>query len=105
MGRLDLPDKYRDEDLLLRSQAVRHSPHKRESVSSNLTAGIMSKHNKAKLEKDERNKLDALRFKKDRKKKIRHRRADNWCRIAGHPYSCNCVYPSREEVIAASRRH
>lgn len=64
----------------------------------------MSKHNKAKLEKAERNKVYALRFQKDRAKRKPHRRADNWCRIEDHVFSCSCAYPSREEVVALSRR-
>lgn len=91
---------------ILRGAAVAQQPHKLLVVSSNLTAGTMSKHDKAKLEKAERNKIYALKFKdknKDKKKK-RHRRADNWCRLAGHPVECNCAYPSREEVVALSRR-
>ena len=77
----------------------------------------MSKHNRAKLEKAERNKLHALKFKKEREKsnekKVRypHIQANpdvewvNWCRMKGHPSTCNCVYPSYEEVLEASRPH
>lgn len=76
----------------------------------------MSKHNRAKLEKADRNKLYADRFKvkeeKSAEKKIRypHIQANpellwvNWCRTAGHPANCKCVYPAYEEVIDASRR-
>lgn len=65
---------------------------------------MMSKHNRSKLEKAERNKVYADKFKKDREKKKPQRRADNWCMVKGHPLSCNCIYPSREEAIALSRR-
>lgn len=69
----------------------------------------MSKHNKAKLEKVERNEVYALRFKKKDKderhgKKRPVAKFANWCRITGHPASCSCNLPSREEVVAASSR-
>lgn len=65
----------------------------------------MSKHNKAKLEKAERNKLHALQFMKKKephKKKVVGGPWANWCRTKGHPKECNCAYPSRDEVVAAS---
>jgi len=60
-----------------------------------------------KAEKAERNKIYALKFKKKEKEKKGKRevsRFANWCRTEGHDPSCSCAYPSREEVIEASRR-
>lgn len=68
----------------------------------------VSKHNKAKLEKDERNKIYALQFKKKKEPQSKTKKVvgglwANWCRTKGHPKECNCAYPSRDEVVAASR--
>ncbi len=65
-----------------------------------------------KAEKNERNKVYALKFKKDKKKVTEEQQArkkrggtyGQWCRTEGHPPTCNCAYPSRDEVVAASRR-
>lgn len=69
----------------------------------------MSKHNKAKLEKQLRNEIYAARFEKEEPKERRPKKKPlpkyaNWCRIEGHPASCSCVLPSRQEVIALSSR-
>jgi hypothetical protein len=63
----------------------------------------MSKHDKAKIEKAERNEINAKRF-QSRSKKSRMGQYKNWCRMPGHPASCSCTLPSREEVIQAGRR-
>lgn len=55
-------------------------------------------------EKRDRNKIYAEKFKKDKKRKRPVAQYLNWCRTEGHPATCSCAYPSREEVIAASRR-
>jgi len=63
----------------------------------------MAKRN-LKKEKAARNEIFAKLHKKERdeeKKKVPT--YANWCRVLGHPASCSCTLPSREEVIAASR--
>lgn len=70
----------------------------------------MSKHNKAQLEKRERNEIYSLRFKKvnpkndttSKRTKSKGGRFSNWCRVDGHPASCSCLLPSREEVVSLS---
>lgn len=63
----------------------------------------MAKRN-LKKEKALRNEIYAkahVKEKDDEKKKPTYA---NWCRVEGHPSSCSCTLPTREEVIAATRR-
>jgi hypothetical protein len=71
----------------------------------------MAKHNKAKLEKAERNKIYAKKFERNweqerehqaRLKEIKQRggKYGAWCRIMGHPPNCDCVYPERSTLKA-----
>jgi len=62
----------------------------------------MAKRN-LKKEKAERNEIFAKAHKKERDEEKKKPLFANWCRIKGHVPSCSCVYPSREEVIEASR--
>lgn len=61
------------------------------------------------LEKVERNKEYAEKFKDKKKEKEKSKKKKtptyaNWCRIAGHPSSCQCVYPLRSEIPVGGRR-
>lgn len=60
----------------------------------------MAKRN-LKVEKRLRNEVFAKLHQKDKKEKKRSPWL-NWCRTAGHPASCSCNLPSKEEVIRAS---
>jgi len=63
----------------------------------------MAKRN-LKKEKALRNEIYAKAHKKERdEEKKRTPTYANWCRVPGHPSSCSCNLPSREEIIAASR--
>jgi hypothetical protein len=62
-----------------------------------------------KKEKRERNEIYAKRFEKEKPIKVRGTKREdskyaNWCRTEGHPPSCSHNLPSRDEVIAASRK-
>lgn len=72
----------------------------------------MRKINQAK-EKQERNKLYSKRFEKtfdgqqeekkvERKLKARGGKWGSWCRIEGHPATCDCVYPT--DVVPNRRK-
>jgi hypothetical protein len=58
----------------------------------------MSKHDKTKIEKRERNKIYSDRFVKEEKEKEQKKsRKDTsvwgkWCRTKGHPADCECIY-------------
>ena len=73
----------------------------------------MRKINQAK-EKRERNKLYAKKFEKsydgknEERKKAKKLKAQGglygrWCRIKGHPFDCDCVYP--KDVVPSSGRN
>ncbi len=57
----------------------------------------------AALEKRTRNEEDADKHKGKAKRDKERGRTANWCRIAGHPLTCSCNLPSRDEIIEASR--
>jgi hypothetical protein len=63
----------------------------------------MAKRN-LKKEKALRNEVFAKLHKKEREEeKKRIPTYANWCRVPGHPSSCSCILPSKDEVVAVSR--
>ena len=62
----------------------------------------MAKRN-LKKEKAARNEEYAKVYRLDKTDKKRPGTFNNWCRTEGHPPNCQCVYPTRAEIIEASR--